>query len=213
MNEKRRVLAINGSYRDGGMTDQVVENIIEDLQALDADVEHIRLRDFPIEFCRNCRECMQQPGDEPGRCILNDGMGEIVKKIEAADAYILAAPTNFSAVTALFKRFAERLSPYGYWPWGKPAPVFRKSKLTKKPAIIIRVVVFPDPLGPSSVKKLPGSTEKVTSSTALTDPKCFARDLTSTLAPRILFFAGGMLDSLIYSVETIAAHFYIAIFL
>ena len=147
MNEKRRVLAINGSYRDGGMTDQVVENIIEDLQALDADVEHIRLRDFPIEFCRNCRECMQQPGDEPGRCILNDGMGEIVKKIEAADAYILAAPTNFSAVTALFKRFAERLSPYGYWPWGKPTPVFRKSKLTKKPAIIISSCAAPGLLG------------------------------------------------------------------
>jgi len=57
--------------------------------------------------------------------------------IEAADAYILAAPTNFSSVTALFKRFAERLAVYGYWPWGKHAPVFRKAKLPKKPAIII----------------------------------------------------------------------------
>lgn len=147
MNEKRRILAINGSYRDGGMTDQVVENIIEDLEALDAEVEHIHLRDLPIEFCRNCRECMQQPGVEPGRCVLNDGMGELIKKIEAADAYILAAPTNFSAVTALFKRFAERLSPYGYWPWGKPTPVFRKSKLTKKPAIIVSSCAAPGLLG------------------------------------------------------------------
>jgi multimeric flavodoxin WrbA len=147
MDERRRILAINGSYRDGGMTDRVVESIIEDLEALDADVEHVRLRDFPIEFCRNCRECMQQPGDQPGACILDDGMGELLKKIEAADAYILAAPTNFSAVTALFKRFAERLAPYGYWPWGKPAPVFRKSKLPKKPAIIISSCAAPGLLG------------------------------------------------------------------
>ena len=147
MNIKRRVLAINGSYRDGGMTDQFVETIMDDLRDLDAEVEHIRLRDHPIEFCRNCRECMQQPGDAPGRCILNDGMGELIEKIESANAYILAAPTNFSAVTALFKRFAERLSPYGYWPWGKPAPVFRKSKLPKKPAIIISSCAAPGVLG------------------------------------------------------------------
>lgn len=147
MNRKRRILAINGSYRDGGMTDQVVESIIEDLQARDARVEHVRLRDFPIGFCRNCRECMQQPGDKPGRCILDDGMGALLDKIEAADAYILAAPTNFSAVTALFKRFAERLAPYGYWPWGQPAPVFRKSKLPKKPAVIISSCAAPGVLG------------------------------------------------------------------
>jgi multimeric flavodoxin WrbA len=147
MNERRRVLAINGSYRSGGMTDLVIERISEELRSLDAEVEHIRLRDVPIEFCRNCRQCMQEPGDDPGRCVHDDGMAEIVRKIEAADAYILAAPTNFSAVTALFKRFAERLSVYGFWPWGKAAPVFRKSKLAKKPAIIISSCAAPALLG------------------------------------------------------------------
>ena len=147
MNEKRRVLAINGSYRDGGVTDQTVTRVIDKLESLGAEVEHIRLRDFPIGFCRNCRQCMQQPGDAPGKCVLRDNMAELVGKIEAADAYVLAAPTNFSSVTALFKRFAERLAVYGYWPWGKAAPVFRKKKMPKKPAIIISSCAAPGLMG------------------------------------------------------------------
>ena len=147
MNEKRKILAINGSYRDGGVTDQAVTGVLEELQAMHADVEHIRLRDYPIGFCLNCRECMQQPGDAPGRCVRNDGMAELIQKIENADGYVLAAPTNFSSVTALFKRFSERLAVYGYWPWGKPAPVFRKAKMPKKPAIIISSCAAPGLLG------------------------------------------------------------------
>lgn len=147
MNGKRKVLAVNGSYRDGGITDQAVSIAIESLKALGSEVEHIKLRDFPIEFCRNCRQCMQQPGDAPGKCAIHDGMAELVEKIEMADAYILAAPTNFSSVTALFKRFAERLAVYGYWPWGKAAPVFRKAKLQKKPAIIISSCAAPGLMG------------------------------------------------------------------
>ena len=147
MNEKRKILAINGSYRDGGVTDQAVTGVLENLLAMDADVEHIKLREWPIEFCLNCRECMQQTGDAPGRCVLNDGMAELVQKIEDADGYVLAAPTNFSSVTALFKRFSERLAVYGYWPWGKPAPVFRKAKMLKKPTIIVSSCAAPGLLG------------------------------------------------------------------
>lgn len=147
MNQQRRILAINGSYRDDGITDRAVANVIENLESLGADVEHIKLRDLPIGFCRNCRQCMQQPGDAPGKCVLHDGMAGLIEKIEAADAYVLAAPTNFSSVTAIFKRYAERLAPYGYWPWGEAAPVIRKSKLPKKPAIIISSCAAPGLMG------------------------------------------------------------------
>lgn len=147
MNEIRKILAINGSYRNDGITDQAVTALLDNVQALGADVEHVKLRDFPIEFCLNCRECMQQPGDAPGRCVHNDSMAELVRKIEDADGYVLAAPTNFSSVTALFKRFSERLAVYGYWPWGKAAPVFRKAKSVKKPAVIISSCAAPGLLG------------------------------------------------------------------
>lgn len=147
MDERRKILAINGSYREGGITDQSIDSIVASLQAYGAEVEVVRLRDYPIEFCLNCRECMQEPGEAPGKCVLDDGMGELVQKIERADGYVLAAPTNFSSVTALFKRFAERLAVYGYWPWGQPAPVNRKAKLRHKRAVIVSSCAAPGILG------------------------------------------------------------------
>ena len=132
-----KVLAINGSYRDDGITDQAVDALIHSLKQRGVEVEQIQLRDYPIEFCLNCRECTQQSGTSPGKCVIDDGLNALVEKIEDADAYILASPTNFGSVTALFKRFLERLIVYGYWPWGSKFPKFRKAKLINKKVILI----------------------------------------------------------------------------
>ena len=143
----RQILAINGSYRNDGITDQAVEQLLNEATTLGAEVEHIKLRDYPIQFCVNCRECMQKPGEAPGKCVLNDGMADLIDKIESADGIVLASPTNYSAATALFKRFTERLSPYGYWPWGGWAPKLRKANAPKKPAVIVTSCAAPGVLG------------------------------------------------------------------
>jgi len=142
-----RILAINGSYRDDGITDQAVEATAQGARAAGADVEIILLRDYPIEFCLNCRECTQQPGETPGNCVQHDGMAELVAKIEAADGYILASPTNFFTVTALFKRFEERLIVYAYWPWEMNGPQLRKAHSKKKPAVLITSSAAPGLMG------------------------------------------------------------------
>ena len=142
-----RILAINGSYRDDGITDQAVEALASAIEDNGGQVEIILLREFPIEFCLNCRQCTQQPGVAPGICVHHDGMQELVDKIEQADGYIFASPTNFSSVTALFKRFMERLVVYGYWPWGMHAPKFRKADLPKKKAILISSCAAPGFIG------------------------------------------------------------------
>ncbi|MEA3411073.1 MAG: flavodoxin family protein [Pseudomonadota bacterium] len=142
-----RVLAINGSYRDDGMTDQAVDAVAGAARAAGAEVEVIALRDHPIEFCLNCRECTRHPGEAPGECVQHDGMRDLVEKIEQADAYILASPTNFSSVTAIFKRFMERLVVYAYWPWGMNAPKFRKADVPKKPALLISSCAAPGLMG------------------------------------------------------------------
>lgn len=147
MSHATRVLSINGSYRDDGITDQAIEVLAQSLRDSGADVETVRLRDYPIEFCLNCRACTQEPGHAPGRCVHDDGMRELIEKIEQADAYILAAPTNFDSVTAIFKRFMERLIVYAYWPWGTKAPKFRKAKLPKKKAVLISSSAAPGPMG------------------------------------------------------------------
>jgi multimeric flavodoxin WrbA len=73
-------------------------------------------------------------------------MRELIQKIEAADGYILASPTNFYSVTALFKRFMERLVVYAYWPWGARAPKLRRKQASKK-AILIASSAAPGFMG------------------------------------------------------------------
>ena len=143
----RQILIINGSYRPNGVTDQTLALMADTLRAHDASSEIINLRDYPIEFCLNCRECTQQPGTAPGQCIQHDGMQALVDKIEAADAYIFASPTNFGGVTALFKRFMERLVMYAYWPWGAYAPKTRKAGLPQKKAVLVASSAAPGLLG------------------------------------------------------------------
>jgi len=142
-----KILAINGSYRDDGVTDRVVSTMIDSIQNMGAEVEVITLRDYHIEFCHNCRVCTQQPGRAPGQCVLHDSMQELIDKIEQADGYILAAPTNFGSATAIFKRFLERLIVYAYWPWGENAPKFRKLGVRKKKAVLVSSCAAPGILG------------------------------------------------------------------
>ena len=132
-----RLLAINGSYRKGGVTDQSLASLAEAVEALGAQLDIILLRETPIEFCQNCRQCTQLPGAAPGHCIQQDAMQTLVDRIESADGLVFASPTNMGTVTALFKRFSERLIVYAYWPWSKAAPSRRKHGLARKPALVL----------------------------------------------------------------------------
>ena len=147
MANSSKVLVINGSYRDDGITDQAVEVAVAALNENGAETEIINLRDYPIEFCLNCRECTLQPGSSPGKCVLDDGMHALIEKIEASQAFILAAPTNFDSVTAIYKRFMERLIAYAYWPWDQSYPKFRKADVTQKKAMLISSSAAPSWFG------------------------------------------------------------------
>ena len=147
MSTASKILVINGSYRDDGITDQAVAVAVEALNGSGAETEIINLREYPIEFCLNCRECTLQSGVAPGKCVLDDGMHDLIDKIEAVQGFILAAPTNFGSVTAIFKRFMERLIAYAYWPWDQPYPKFRKAKVPHKKAMLISSSAAPALMG------------------------------------------------------------------
>lgn len=142
-----RILAINGSYRNNGITDQTVGAMVQAVETAGAEVDLILLREYPIGFCLNCRVCTQKPGDAPGECVLHDGMQALIDKIERADAYILASPTNFGTVTAIFKRFIERLIVYAYWPWEMNSPRLRKENMPKKRAVLLSSCAAPGIVG------------------------------------------------------------------
>lgn len=141
----RRVVMVDGSYREHGITQQMLDLMEETLREGGFEVERIVLRDTPIAFCTNCRCCAQQPGSDPGVCTIDDAMRGVIASLESADGYVFASPTNFHTVTALFKRFLERLTVYGYWPWGTPAPTYRKAerKAERKAALCVSSCAAP----------------------------------------------------------------------
>jgi FMN-dependent NADH-azoreductase len=148
----KKIVAIVGTYRRGKVIDTAVSEILCGAREHGAETQTIYLLDKHIEFCTNCRTCTQEKDvGRRGECVHNDDMDEILRAVDAADAVVLAAPTNFFNVNALTRRFIERLVPYAYWPWkGNSGPKYRVAKpdkiaitvtATACPALIARIVM------------------------------------------------------------------------
>jgi putative NADPH-quinone reductase len=132
-----KITAIVGTYRKGGVTDSAVDEILAAARQAGAETEKICLIDRHIEFCNNCRVCTQQEGKRRGVCRLDDEMAAILDTIERSDALVLASPMNFWTVTAVMKRFIERLVCFAYWPWGMHAPKTRDKRMPKQAVLVV----------------------------------------------------------------------------
>jgi multimeric flavodoxin WrbA len=136
MSGSARVTAIVGSYRKGGVVDSAVEEILAAAREAGAEVEKIWLLDKHIEFCTNCRACTQAAGLQPGKCPVADDMPAILDELERSDAIVLGSPMNFWTVTAVMKRFIERLICFAYWPWGVSAPKLRNRQRIRRVVVV-----------------------------------------------------------------------------
>lgn len=132
----KKVVAVVGSYRRGGTIDTAVEAILDGARSKGAKTHAIYLTDQHIEFCKNCRSCVEEPGLERGPCLQKDDLQAMLAEIDAADAVVLASPVNFGNTTAIFRRFMERLIGCAYWPWGRSAPKGRSRVFALKAALV-----------------------------------------------------------------------------
>ncbi|MHC4636713.1 MAG: flavodoxin family protein [Planctomycetota bacterium] len=100
---KKMVVGIVGSYRKDRVTDNAVTAVLEGAAQAGAETKKIYLVDKHIEFCDNCRACLQEKNVQGsrGKCVHKDDMEDILTEIEQADAIVLGSPINFSTVTAL----------------------------------------------------------------------------------------------------------------
>lgn len=137
MDGKIRITALVGSYREGGVIDRAVAEILTAAEEAGAETTRIFLLDRRIEFCRNCRSCTQEQGERRGACPSGDEMASILDLIERSDAIVLASPVNFGTVTAVMKRFIERLACYAWWPWGAAAPKLRNRPPRKSAVVVV----------------------------------------------------------------------------
>ena len=131
-----KIIAIIGSYRENGVSDRVVDMILSSAREEGAKTNKIFLIDKHIEFCTNCRSCTQTKDLIKGECIISDEMNSILNEIEQSDALVIASPVNFGTITAVTKKFYERLACYSYWPWKTRFPKKRNIQKTK-PTVVV----------------------------------------------------------------------------
>ena len=137
-----RVVAIVGSYRRDGTTEAAVEAVLAGAREKGAVTQTIRLSDRHLEFCSNCRQCVQTPGHARARCVQQDGLEPVLLAIEEADSVVLASPVNYYNVTAIYRGFMERLLGFTYWPWGQNTPALRTT-LQPRQAVLISSAGMP----------------------------------------------------------------------
>ncbi len=97
------VLGINGSPRIGGNTDILLDKVLEGAKTKGAKTEKIILNTLKFSPCQECEKIR-----DDGTCIVEDDMQPLYKKIDEADAIILASPIFFGSLSAQTKMMIDR---------------------------------------------------------------------------------------------------------
>ena len=106
-----KILAICGSPRKGN-TFSVLNSIREEFP--DIDYEILMLKDMELKDCYGCYACINRG---PEICPLKDDRDLILKKMEEADGVVFATPTNTRHITALMKKFMDKLGYIAHRPY------------------------------------------------------------------------------------------------
>jgi multimeric flavodoxin WrbA/putative sterol carrier protein len=113
-----QVAVVNGSPHVGfGNTSQMVAMLKASLEPEGFDLEEVFLSQHEIKPCTGCALCL-----EKGACWIRDDYQNLVQRVLAADAVILASPVYFFNVTAQMKTFLDRSLGYGHRPRGTWKP-------------------------------------------------------------------------------------------
>ncbi|MCR4717531.1 MAG: flavodoxin family protein [Lachnospiraceae bacterium] len=104
--DKKKILAIQGSFRNNGITSTMLDYAVEESKKAGHEVQYIKLHDMNIGYCKGCRKCF-----ETGECVFkDDDMTQISESIKDADVIILAAPVYWANVPAIVKNMFDRMS-------------------------------------------------------------------------------------------------------
>ncbi|MDE7150149.1 MAG: flavodoxin family protein [Bacteroidales bacterium] len=103
---KKKVLAINGSSRRNGNTEDMLNLVLGELEKEGCETEHIRLAGHTVAPCKACFACAGK-----GNCVFGgDIFQELYVKMSQADGIILGSPTYSADVSSTLKAVIDRAS-------------------------------------------------------------------------------------------------------
>lgn len=99
-------MVFNGSIRENGNTDKVLEKFIEGAES-NNNVNYFVLRELNIGNCKGCYNCRNE-----SVCSLDDDMKPIHDQIQKCDLMVFASPIYWCEITGLMKTFIDRFYLY-----------------------------------------------------------------------------------------------------
>jgi multimeric flavodoxin WrbA len=87
-----KVVLLSGSPRSKGNTEQVLQECARVIGEHGVEAEVVTLVGKKIESCIACNKCA-----ELQRCVLDDGLNEIIDKLRSARGFIAGAPVYFGS--------------------------------------------------------------------------------------------------------------------
>ncbi|HOC01090.1 MAG TPA: flavodoxin family protein [Verrucomicrobiota bacterium] len=104
-----KLTVFNGSPRGRtSNTHLIVEPLLEGARQAGGDTEEVFLVEQDIKHCLGCFSCW---GQTPGKCVHNDDMASLIDLFIDSDYVGMATPVYGMFMTALLKKFTERLLP------------------------------------------------------------------------------------------------------
>lgn len=98
-----KVIAFNGSPKANGNTYVSINAVAEELKKEGIDVEIINVGNKNITGCKACGGC-----SKTGKCVINDGVNEMIEKMKDADGIILGSPVYYAGLNGTMKAFLDR---------------------------------------------------------------------------------------------------------
>ena len=99
----KNILILSASPRKGGNSDLLCDQFAKGAREAGHTVEKIRLSEKKIGYCTGCYACQKLH-----KCVQNDDGNELVEKMLAADAIVLATPVYFYSMDAQLKTLIDR---------------------------------------------------------------------------------------------------------
>ena len=98
------MLALAGSPRRGGNTELLLDQALAGAAAAGAEVVKIVACNLKMRGCLHCDGCLHS-----GVCVQKDDMTALYPKLKEMDAFILASPLMFMAISSQAKMVIDRL--------------------------------------------------------------------------------------------------------
>ncbi|TFG22242.1 MAG: flavodoxin family protein [Promethearchaeota archaeon] len=98
-----KAIGIVGSPRKDGNTAYLTKQVLDGLEEK-FETEMIFLKDQEINPCEACHSCIKEE-----KCIIEDDMQELYKKLKEASVIILSSPVHMGGITSRLRMFMERM--------------------------------------------------------------------------------------------------------